>query len=97
MEEVGEDGGEVGEGGEDDEAADEGGEGDFGAHVDAAEKGAENGAEQDSVGGVAVTGGDLAEEMREWSGVVAGEGPEGTGGGEVEADAGDEEGEEGED
>ena len=94
---MGEDGGEVGERGEDDEAADEGGKGGFGAHVDAAEEGTEDGAEQDGVGGVAITRGDLAEEVREGRRVVAGESPEGAGGGEVETDAGDEEGEEGED
>lgn len=95
-EQVREDGGGVGEGGEDDEGADEGGEGGGGEGVDEAEEGGEEGAEEDCAVGVVMGWGDVREEGGEGHCVVAGQGPEGAGGGDGEADAGEEGGKEGE-
>lgn len=78
---MGEDGGQVGEGGKNDKGADEGGEGRLGAHIDTAEHAAQDSAEDDSSGGIAVGGAHLAEEGTEGRGMVAGEGPKGAAGG----------------
>jgi len=96
-EQMRQDGAEVRQSRQDDEGADEGVEGDGGADVDAAHDGADDAAEDCCVEGVVEDGMDLREEVGKGGGVVARERPEGSAGGEVAADAGEERGQEGDD
>lgn len=85
---MGQDGCEVGEGGQDDVGAHESRECRGGANVDAAEDGGEDAAKDNSAERVVLVFVNVGEEMAERSSSVAGQGPKDTAGGNAAADDG---------